>query len=89
MNKLKPVNTEHDKHKGGEEIAPGPDHHKNLASNVPSVPLEKKTLELFLFMKFKIVLKTGVRIIIKRLEVRGLLQVRAHLGRGTNVLKTG
>ena len=47
MKKLKPVNTEYDKHKGGEEIAPGPDHHKNLASHVPSVPLQKKHWNCF------------------------------------------
>ena len=35
-----PVNTEYDEHEGGEDVSAGPDHHQNLASHVPSVPLK-------------------------------------------------
>ena len=35
-----PVNTEDDEHQGGEDVATGSDHHQNLASHVPSVPLK-------------------------------------------------
>ena len=35
-----PVNTEDDEHEGGEDVATGSDHHQNLASHVPGVPLK-------------------------------------------------
>ena len=38
-----PVNTEHDEHEGGEDVSSSPDHHQNLASHVPSVPLKHST----------------------------------------------
>ena len=34
-----PVYAEHDQHVGGEDEAPGPDHHQNLAHEVAGVPL--------------------------------------------------
>ena len=35
-----PVNTEYDEHEGGEDVSTSADHHQNLASHVPSVPLK-------------------------------------------------
>ena len=34
-----PVYAEHDQHVGGEDEAPGPHHHQNLAHEVAGVPL--------------------------------------------------
>ena len=39
-----PVDTEHDEHERGEDVSSSPDHHQNLASHVPSVPLKNSTL---------------------------------------------
>ena len=39
-----PVNTEHDEHEGGEDVSSSSDHHQNLASHVPSMPLKHSTL---------------------------------------------
>ena len=36
----KPIDTEYDEHKWGEDVSPSPDHHQHLASHVPSVPLK-------------------------------------------------
>ena len=37
-----PVQTEDHEHVGGENVAPGPDHHQHLAQQVGGVPLKHK-----------------------------------------------
>ena len=38
-----PVYAEHDQHVGGEDEAPGPHHHQNLAHEVAGVPLNTQS----------------------------------------------